>query len=130
MKTSRDSENKKASVKGSLMQLKAALLALNGNGKKYDGVSLVEGVKANDILSFLERRNIKPTQLKVFPSRRKGTLSAKINIPSSICSNILNKDFWPQFVFCKPWVSKAKMEKEIRNRKAQLSQPRGYSTLV
>ena len=44
---------------------------------------IAENVKENQIQSYLVDRNITPTRISIFQSRRKGTISAKVNIPSA-----------------------------------------------
>ena len=41
---------------------------------------IADSVSAQDILSYLEKRDIKPTYLSLFKSIRKGTVSAKLQI--------------------------------------------------
>ena len=87
-----------------------------------------ENVKEQHILSFLAKQNIKPT-VKVFRSRRKRTLSAKINLSSTVCSDVLKEKFWLKHVVCKPWRSKMK-DKLERSYSAQVTQLGKNSTLV
>ena len=42
-----------------------------------------EDIHENQIMSYLNKRNITPTRISVFKSRRKGSNSAKVSIPSS-----------------------------------------------
>lgn len=68
------------------------------------------------ILAYLEKRGVQPTLLKLFPSKRKGTLSAKLNIQSKDCNLIKAAEFWPKYVRCRPWISSSKFEKERKER--------------
>ena len=43
---------------------------------------IAENVTEGKVLSYLKERNVIPTQIRIIHSRRKGTLSAKVNIPS------------------------------------------------
>ena len=67
-----------------------------------------EDVNKNQIMSYLNKRNITPTRISVFKSRRKGSNSAKVSIPSSATPMLENENFWPEFVKCKPWRKKPK----------------------
>ena len=67
-----------------------------------------EDTNENQIMSYLNKRNIKPTRVSVFKSRRKGSNSAKVSIPSSATPMLENENFWPDFVKCKPWRKKPK----------------------
>ena len=58
-------------------------------------------VNEKHIQSYLERRNINRTYISVFPSKRKGTVSAKVHIPSVDLPLVQDGDFWPRFVICK-----------------------------
>ncbi len=56
--------------------------------KKFFLTGIAENVKEKQILSYLEHRNIFPTYISVFPSRRRGTLSCKIHIPLAVSTFI------------------------------------------
>ena len=56
----------------------------------------------------------KRVKILMFQSKRKGTASAKIIIPSNCNSQILNTHIWPRFMSCKLW-----RRKEIRDRTRQ-----------
>ena len=70
-----------------------------------------ENVKECQIYSYMAERNVAPTKILMFQSRRKGTASAKIIVPSNCSSQILSTHFLPRFVCCKLW-----RRKEIRDR--------------
>ena len=56
-----------------------------------------------NIRAYLEKRNVKPTHISIFKSRREGTISAKINIPASDAKLVNTDEFWPMYVQRKPW---------------------------
>ena len=58
-------------------------------------------VSEKEIQDYLHKRNVIPTLLKIFPSQRKGTVSAKINVPAAASSQVTQSDFWPKFVHCR-----------------------------
>lgn len=74
--------------------------------KKFFLSGIAENVKAQDILSYLEKRNVKSTYLTLFRSKRKGSISAKLHVPANLCLLIENETFWPRFVHCKRWQTK------------------------
>ncbi|CAB3999624.1 Hypothetical predicted protein [Paramuricea clavata] len=78
--------------------------------KRFFLSGISDTVNYETIIGFLEKREIQPTQLRIFPSRRKGTISAKLNVNAKDCSVISQKDFWPAFVSCKPWLTKNKLD--------------------
>jgi hypothetical protein len=82
-------------------------------------------VSEKEIQDYLHKRNVIPTLLKIFPSQRKGTVSAKINVPAAASSQVTQSDFWPKFVHCRKWVPKSKLEKT-----KPLKQGKDYSTFV
>ena len=43
-------------------------------------------VNENHILSYLREPEIIPTYISIFRSKRRGSISAKINIPKAVCS--------------------------------------------
>ena len=97
--------------------------------KKFFLTGIAESVKECQILSYLKQRNITPTYISIFQSRRKGAISAKVNIPSSACSVVQKEDFWPRFVSCKPWLSK-EHARERTEMRIKVTQDGNYSTYV
>ena len=89
---------------------------------------IAENVKEEQIQSYLKNRNITPTCITIFQSRRKGTISAKVNIPSAALSSVQQEYFWPKFVTCKPWRSNANGRKA--ERKPRTTIVGNYSTYV
>ena len=77
--------------------------------KKFLLTGISGNVKDHHILSYLERRNIIPTDISVFPNQRRGTLSCKIHFQAAACSFVKDEHFWPEFVSCKPWQPKKKI---------------------
>ena len=71
--------------------------------KKFFLSGIAENVKDQDILCYLEKRKVIPTYLSLFKSKRKGSISAKLDVPANACSLIKNETFWPKFVKCKLW---------------------------
>jgi hypothetical protein len=71
--------------------------------KKFFLSGIANGVKENHIYTYLTKRNIVPSSILTFQSRRKGTMSAKICIPSTFSKSVLEDNFWPKFVRCKLW---------------------------
>lgn len=100
--------------------------------KKYKKLFLsgiAEGVKESQIYSYLVERNITPTKVSTFQSKRKGTMSAKIHIPLTTSSVVLEKNFWPEFVYCKSWQQKVdKRQNTLQKNKETLVG--SYTTLV
>ena len=90
-----------------------------GVQRKRDRISrffvsgISESVKDTQILMYLKNRSVHVTHLKLFPSKRKGTLSAKLNIHSKDFKIIRAEDFWPSYVKCRPWIPISKFNKEI-----------------
>lgn len=82
--------------------------------KRFFIGGIKDNVSAEQILSLAEN-DINPTQLRLFKSKRQGTLSAKLNILATDYPKITKENFWPKFVVCKPWVTKGMLEKNLRN---------------
>ena len=59
---------------------------------------IAENVKEYQIQSYLEDRDVTPTRITIFQSKRKGTISAKVNIPSASLPLVQHEHFWPKFV--------------------------------
>ena len=87
--------------------------------KKFFLTGIAENVEESQIRSYLEKREITPTHIKIFPSRRKGTMSAKVHIPFIACLDVK----------CKPWQSKY-YGKSLLERKLNVAQNGNYSTYV
>ena len=71
--------------------------------KRFFLSGIAKSVTETNIRAYLEKRNVKPTQISIFKSRREGTVSAKINIPAGDAKLVNTNEFWPRFVQCKPW---------------------------
>ena len=61
--------------------------------KRFFLSGIDENVSAELILAYLSKRNINPTLLRVFPSRRKGTNSAKIYVRTSDVGTLPKDNF-------------------------------------
>ena len=77
---------------------------------------IASSVNKKHIQSYLERRNINPTYISVFPSKRKGTVSAKVHIRSADLPFVQKDDFWPEFVICKLWQSKESLGRTMKQQ--------------
>ena len=86
--------------------------------KKYFVSGIAENVNENHILSYLREREITPTYISIFRSKRRGSLSAKINIPKAVCSLVEQKGFWPMHVSCKPWRPSNQERNSVQHRDA------------
>ena len=76
--------------------------------KKFFLSGIAENVKESQKYSYLSQRGIIPSVISIFKSKRRGTISAKIHVPSASSSIVLENDFWPKFVCCKSWIQKTK----------------------
>ena len=80
---------------------------------------IAENVNENHILSYLREREIIPTCISIFRSKRRGSLSAKINIPKAVCSLVEQKVFWPMHASCKPWKPSNQEKNSVQHRMLQ-----------
>ena len=74
--------------------------------KKFFLSGIANGVKENHVYSYLTKRNIVPSSISIFQSRRRGKMSAKICIPPTFAKSVLEENFWPKYVHCKVWQQK------------------------
>ena len=88
-----------------------------------------ENVKESQILSFLKRRNVIPTYISIFKSRRRGTISSKIHVPTVVSSLLQEDNFWPKYVRCKPWKS-GENKRIVIEQKINVTHDGNYSTYV
>lgn len=72
--------------------------------KQFFLSGIAETVNKDQIFSYLATKGITLTNIFTFQSKRRGTISAKISIPSVSSSRVLEKNFWPEHVLCKPWL--------------------------
>ena len=89
---------------------------------------IAKNVKENQIQSYLEDRDVTPTRITIFQSKRKGTISAKVNIPSVSLPLVQHEHFWPKFVTCKPWQSNLNGKKA--DPKPRMARSGNFSTYV
>ena len=74
--------------------------------KKVFISGIADDAKPNQVLTYLKQRGVVLTYMSIFSSKRKGTLSAKLNIHSIIFKTSCGKsDFWPKYLSCRPWQS-------------------------
>ena len=97
--------------------------------KSFFVSGISELVKEKQISSYLSRRNVIPSHISVFPSKRKGTILAKIGIPIASVSKVQEKTFWPMYVYCKPWRQNDK-RKPVVQRINNMPQKEEYATYV
>ena len=89
---------------------------------------IAKNVKENQIQSYLEGRDVTPTRISISRSKRKGTISAKVNIPSASLPLVQHEHFWPKFVTCKPWRSNLNGKKA--DPKRRMTRSGNFSTYV
>ena len=89
---------------------------------------IAKNVKENQIQSYLEDRDVSPTRITIFQSKRKGTIFAKVNIPSASLPLMQHEHFWPKFVTCKPWRSNLNGKKA--DPKPGMTRSGNFSTYV
>ena len=74
--------------------------------KKFFLSGIADGAKERQIYSYLNKRGITPSFICIFPSKRKGNISARVYIPLASNNMVLEDDFQPEFVRSKPWLPK------------------------
>ena len=99
-------------------QSKARRFFLSGSDEK---------VNAEVISHYLQQRGF--TLLKVFQSKRKGTVSAKLHVSLADSTTILQDNFCPKYVRCRCWLSKGKME-NVKKLGERVDHVATISTLV
>ena len=86
-------------------------------------------VNDNQIALYLAKRNVIASHISLFPSKRLGTISAKVGIPQASVSKVQEQNFWPKFVRCKPWQHKDNMKPVVPGSNNN-RQGRNYATNV
>ena len=74
--------------------------------KRFFLSGIAENVSKDTIIRFLDKKGVTPTLLNLFPNKRKGTSSAKVNVHIKDSKRIEEDGFWPTHVYCRPWLSK------------------------
>ena len=97
--------------------------------EKFFLTGMAKKVNKNQILSYLNKKNIIPTYIYIFPSRRRGVLSSKIHLPSAASSLVQKENFWPKYVTCKPWRPKDNIKNPVE-REINLTHKGTLSTYV
>ena len=82
--------------------------------KQFFLSGIAKNVNEDQIVSYLVERNVTPHNITIFQSKRVETISAKIRIPSACSAVVLQEDFWPKFILCKPWLQKPKENERRR----------------
>ena len=72
--------------------------------------------ETTEILNYLQKRNIHLTHLRLFSSRRKGTMLAKLNVLASESLVLTENGFWPKFISCKPWLTRENLDKQKEDK--------------
>ena len=76
------------------------------NYKQFFLSGIAKNVNEDQIFLYLVERNVTPRNTTIFQSKRVETISVKIRIPSASSAIVLQEDFWPKFILCKPWLQK------------------------
>lgn len=75
--------------------------------RRYYIGGIAETTKKETIIQYLNSKGYSQRN-----SKRKG-LSAKMNVRAADVQTMIVADFWPKYVYCRPWVSKKKLEIRI-----------------
>lgn len=81
-----------------------------------------EGVSTEKITKYMAERNVKPTFIRLMKSKRRGTISVRVNVVAKDFSTVKETDFWPEGVHARPWVSSTKWQHLGKPRK-EIIQP-------
>ncbi len=73
-----------------------------------------EGVNEQLIVNYMEKKGISPTIVRLFKSKRKGTVAVRVNVKLSGFQTVSVNDFSPKHVYAREWISKQKWLKKIR----------------
>ena len=97
--------------------------------KRFFLSGIDENVKESQICPYLAEKNIVLSKVSMFQSKRRGTISVKIHIPSDFSSLVLSENFWPKFICCKLWEQKGKKLKTL-SQEGNVTLGGTYSTYV
>jgi hypothetical protein len=54
----------------------------------------------------MQEKGIFPTFVRLFNSKQKGTVAVLINVKNDDFEHVSENDFWPEYVYSRPWLSK------------------------
>ena len=99
------------------------------NYRQFFLSGISKDVNDSQIALYLAKRNVIASHISLFPSKRLGTISAKVGIPQASVSKVQEQNFWPKFVCCKPWQHNDNM-KPVGPGSNNNRQGRNYATNV
>ena len=99
------------------------------NYRQFFLSGISKDVNDSQIALYLAKRNVIASHISLFPSKRLGTISAKVGIPQASVSKVQEQNFWPKFVCCKPWQHKDNMKPVVPGSNNN-RQGRNYATNV
>ena len=67
-----------------------------------------EGVNEQSITNYMGKKGISPTFIRLFKSKRKGTVAVRVNVKTVNFERASDNDFWPKHVYAREWLSKPK----------------------
>ncbi len=81
------------------------------------------------IIQYMEKKEAFPTFVRLFTSKRKGTVAVRVNVKSEDFERVRNDSFWPEYVYAREWLSKQNwINKNEQESDRQLSQDQNGST--
>ena len=69
------------------------------------------GTSIEKIKEYMKQKGISPTFIRIFNSKRKGTIAVRVNVNEEDFDCVCNNDFWPNHVYARQWLSKQSWEK-------------------
>ena len=99
------------------------------NYRQFFLSGISKDVSDSQIALYLAKQNVIASHISLFPSKRLGTISAKVGIPQAYVTKVQEQNFWPKFVCCKPWQHKDNM-KPVVPGSINKRQGRSYATYV
>ena len=99
------------------------------NYRQFFLSGISKDVNDSQIALYLAKRNVIASHISLFPSKRLGTISAKVGIPQASVSKVQEQNFWPKSVCCKPWQHKDNMKPVVPGSNNN-RQGRNYATNV
>ena len=68
-------------------------------------------INEDKIYRYVNRRGLKVTKVKLFPSRRSADdVIIQLNVEDNMqCELLEQKGFWPRDIICKPWMTRSEL---------------------
>ena len=89
---------------GAPIQVVSSRMFYSNSPKKFYVGNIVEGITSYQIESYMKKKNVRCTGIKMLPSKSVGKIGAQITVNKNAdMKRILDSNFWPENVYARRW---------------------------